>query len=114
MTASGASARTASAVASTPGAEVDALAAGGHDQVAGDVEELGPAGHRGGDVGLAAEPVVALEQDHPMAPLGGRHGGLEPAGAAAHHDHPPPATRAGDDGGLAPGAGVLDAARASG
>ena len=34
------------------------------------------------------EAVVALEQDHLVAPLGGGDRRLQPAGAAADHDHP--------------------------
>src|SRR4029077_8084997 len=40
------------------------------------------------EVHLAAEPMSAFEEHHPMSPLRGNPGGLQARGAAAH-DHDP-------------------------
>ena len=92
------------------GDQLHAQPPGGHHEVAGDVEELGPAGDGGGHLHLAAEAVVPLEQGHPVPPLGRGHRGLQPAGAAADHHHPPAPAGGGEDGRLASGPRVLDAA----
>ena len=87
-TASGRAARTAAASAVGAGPDVHAQPVGLGGQVAGDVQELGPARHAGGQQHLAPEPALALVEHDPVAALGRRDRGLQSAGPP--HDHDPP------------------------
>jgi len=59
---------------------------------------------------LAAEPVLPLEQRHPVAPLRGGDRRLQAGGTAAHHQHVFPGAGRRESDGLFPGARIFDAA----
>ena len=94
-----------------PDADVYALTAGGDDEVAGDVEELGPARYGRGHMSLSAESVVALEQHDLVPSLGGGDCSLQAPRAASDHNDLAPAAGERDDRRLASGQGVFDAAQ---
>jgi hypothetical protein len=81
--------------------------------VADQIAELGPVRHRGRQADLAAGVGLAFEHGHVVAVAGGGDRGLQPGRSGPDHQDPSSdrdRPRLADPFGLAPGAGVLDAA----